>query len=88
MKKQDKPNFVYFISLGQYADSGSIEKLAGNEAAIIHLVKTDDNVLSCNGVVNVDVDFKNGRVYYDYIDWDNTIERGTLYLEKYEVITK
>ena len=48
---------VYSIGYGQYADSGSIEKLAKNEEAIINLVKDDELVHAGKGVTEVTVDF-------------------------------
>ena len=77
---------VYSISYGQYADSGSIEKLAKNEEAIINLVKNDEYINTGKGVLAVRVDFADEKVYYIYRDWDDTIEQGILYLTKFEVV--
>ena len=77
---------VYSIGYGQYVDSGSIEKLAKNEEAIINLVKNDEYLNAGKGVVKVTVDFEDEKVYYDYRDWDDEIEQGMLYLTKFEVV--
>ena len=77
---------VYSIGYGQYADSGSIEKLAKNEEAIINLVKDDEWVHAGKGVTEVTVDFVDEKVYYDYKDWDDEMEQGILYLTKFEVV--
>ncbi len=77
---------VYSIGYGQYADSGSIEKLAKNEEAIINLVKDDELVHAGKGVTEVTVDFVDEKVYYDYKDWDDEMEQGILYLTKFEVV--
>ena len=91
-EKQTKPELytllgvVYSIGYGQYADSGSIKKLATNAEAIINLVKNDEYLIAGKGVVNVTVDFVAEKVYYDYKDWDNEIEQGILYLTKFDVV--
>ena len=77
---------VYRIGYGIYADSGSIEKLAKNEEAIINLVKNDEYVRTGQGVTKVTVDFVNEKVYYEYKDWDDEIEQNILYLTKFEVV--
>jgi len=77
---------VYSIGYGQYADSGSIEKLAKNEEAIINLIKNDEYLQAGQGVTQVTVDFVDEKVYYEYKDWDDEIEQGILYLTKFEVV--
>tara|TARA_R110002153_G_C12925371_1_gene455278 strand:- start:97 stop:399 length:303 start_codon:yes stop_codon:yes gene_type:complete len=77
---------VYSIRYGQYENSGSIEKLAKNEEAIINLVKNDEYVQAGQGVTKVTVDFVDEKVYYEYKDWDDEIEQGILYLTKFDVV--
>ena len=74
---------VYSIG---YIDSGSIEKLAKNEEAIIKLVKNDEYIQAGQGITKVIVDFVDEKVYYEYKDWDDEIEQGILYLTKFDVV--